>query len=179
MNPVERLLPKLQKVRSIANQKYVACCPAHPDRNPSLSIAIGEDGRALVHCHAGCEPREVVAAVGLSLADLFPDRIQSWSDPAEHRRVRALHGLRVWVQSHLIRVCRILRDLDKMIDSTTGYLAMIDFDAAPETPGYEHAWEFLVFAYRSRDEFETEFEILNGSNTGSKLELWRQYCANR
>ncbi len=47
-------------------------CPAHDDRTPSLSVSAGDDGRALVHCHAGCAAESVVAAVGLSLRDLMP-----------------------------------------------------------------------------------------------------------
>ena len=53
---------------------WVARCPAHGDDNPSLSIARGEDGRWLVHCHAGCSAEAVVEAVGLKMADLMPDR---------------------------------------------------------------------------------------------------------
>ncbi len=51
-----------------------ACrCPAHDDRNPSLSIRVGDDGRALVRCHATCTQAEVVAALGLTMRDLMPD----------------------------------------------------------------------------------------------------------
>lgn len=45
---------------------YVARCPAHDDRTPSLSIADsadGADGRVLVHCHAGCPQHDVIAAL--------------------------------------------------------------------------------------------------------------------
>ena len=31
-----------------------ACCPAHDDKNPSLSIT-ERDGKLLVYCHAGCD----------------------------------------------------------------------------------------------------------------------------
>ena len=51
---------------------WVARCPAHGDDNPSLSIARGEDGRWLVHCHAGCTAQQVVESVGLKLRDLMP-----------------------------------------------------------------------------------------------------------
>ena len=47
-------------------------CPAHEDRKPSLSITEGDDGRALVKCHAGCTAEAVCDAVGLKLADLMP-----------------------------------------------------------------------------------------------------------
>lgn len=54
-------------------------CPTHDDRNPSLSVQEGEDGRVLIHCHAGCDTRDVVAAVGMEMSDLFipaePERV--------------------------------------------------------------------------------------------------------
>jgi archaellum biogenesis ATPase FlaH len=37
-----------------------------------LSISVGEDGRVLLHCHAGCAPEGIVAALGLEMRDLFP-----------------------------------------------------------------------------------------------------------
>jgi hypothetical protein len=40
---------------------WMARCPAHEDRKPSLSISSGKDGKVLVHCHAGCDQRVVVA----------------------------------------------------------------------------------------------------------------------
>ena len=39
----------------------MARCPAHEDRKPSLSISSGRDGKVLVHCHAGCDQRDVIA----------------------------------------------------------------------------------------------------------------------
>ena len=42
---------------------WIACCPAHDDRTPSLSIQTGTGGKLLVHCHAGCEQADVLAAL--------------------------------------------------------------------------------------------------------------------
>ena len=42
---------------------WTACCPAHDDRAPSLSISSGKDGKVLVRCHAGCEQRYVITAL--------------------------------------------------------------------------------------------------------------------
>lgn len=50
--------------------KWSARCPAHPDRSPSLSIQEGRDGRVLVHCFAGCEPADVLSALGLTWKDV-------------------------------------------------------------------------------------------------------------
>jgi hypothetical protein len=52
-------------------ESKAALCPAHDDTLPSLSLAEGEDGRALLMCHAGCDVREVVAALDLTMSDLF------------------------------------------------------------------------------------------------------------
>jgi putative DNA primase/helicase len=43
--------------------EWTACCPAHDDRNPSLSIGEARDGTVLLHCHAGCSQDEVIAAL--------------------------------------------------------------------------------------------------------------------
>jgi hypothetical protein len=42
---------------------WMACCPAHSDRTPSLSIAYGGNGETLVFCHAGCTQTAVIAAL--------------------------------------------------------------------------------------------------------------------
>ena len=44
---------------------WMACCPVHDDRNPSLSLTLAEDGKVLAHCHAGCDQAAVAAALDL------------------------------------------------------------------------------------------------------------------
>jgi hypothetical protein len=73
MMPMEIVLDRLEGVRQ-TGEGYQALCPAHEDQEPSLSVAEGEDGRALVNCFAGCEPEDVVAALGLEMKDLFERR---------------------------------------------------------------------------------------------------------
>lgn len=70
----EVLLSKLSKVRPTGRHRWQACCPAHEDRSPSMTITEADDGRVLVHCFAGCDISEIVGAVGLELSDLFPPR---------------------------------------------------------------------------------------------------------
>ena len=41
---------------------WMARCPAHDDREPSLSIR-DKDGKVLVRCHAGCDQGRVIAAL--------------------------------------------------------------------------------------------------------------------
>lgn len=57
--------------RGSGSSSWIARCPAHADGSPSLSISEGDDGKILLNCFAGCTPRDVVAALGLTLSDLF------------------------------------------------------------------------------------------------------------
>lgn len=70
MTPFETLLAKLPGAKKSGNG-WSACCPAHDDQRASLSISEGDDGTALLKCHAGCDTAAVLAAVGMELADLF------------------------------------------------------------------------------------------------------------
>ena len=69
----DQLLARLEGVRSTGQGRWIARCPAHDDRSPSLSVRELSDGRVLVHCHAGCGATDIVDSIGLSLTDLFPD----------------------------------------------------------------------------------------------------------
>jgi len=55
-----------------SGRRWVARCPAHEDRNPSLSLADGEGGKVLVHCFGGCEQERVIEA--LRRRGLWPER---------------------------------------------------------------------------------------------------------
>jgi DNA primase len=72
---VDTLLSRLEGVKANGRDKWVACCPAHEDKNPSLVIRQLDDGRILLHCFGGCEALDVVEALGLSMTDLFPERL--------------------------------------------------------------------------------------------------------
>lgn len=71
-DPAARLLERLEGVKQTGTDRWIACCSAHDDKRPSLSIRELADGTLLVHCWAGCGAADVVAAIGLSLSDLFP-----------------------------------------------------------------------------------------------------------
>jgi hypothetical protein len=86
--PLDAFLARLDRVRKSGNG-WTARCPAHDDRTASLSIADGDDGRVLVHCFAGCAVADIVAAVGLTLADLFPERVRDLSPLARAERRKA------------------------------------------------------------------------------------------
>ena len=68
---LEDLLPQLDDVRP-SSRGYVACCPAHDDRHPSLSISAGQRG-ILVKCWAGCSLMQICESLGIEQRDLFFD----------------------------------------------------------------------------------------------------------
>lgn len=70
---VDDLLSRLEKVKKTGHGKWIALCPSHDDRSPSLSVKDSGDGRILVHCHAECDVTAVLAMVGLKLSDLMPE----------------------------------------------------------------------------------------------------------
>jgi hypothetical protein len=64
---------------------FRACCPGHDgDNREALHVSVGADGQALVWCFVGCDADTVVAALGLTMADLFP---------LGHRRARPIAGI--------------------------------------------------------------------------------------
>jgi hypothetical protein len=73
-SPADLLLSLLSGVRQTGPGKWMARCPSHEDRSPSLSIRETDDGTVLINCFGGCGVVDVVTAVGLDLADLFPRR---------------------------------------------------------------------------------------------------------
>ncbi|MCZ6653515.1 MAG: hypothetical protein O7D91_10875 [Planctomycetota bacterium] len=70
---VEKVLAKLPGARQAGENQWLAKCPSHDDAKASLSVGLGDDGRALLRCHAGCAVESVVAAIGLKMADLMPN----------------------------------------------------------------------------------------------------------
>lgn len=80
------LLSRLARVRRTAGGWRADCPnPVHAHVQGSLSITEAEDGRVLLHCFACSDTYAVLAAVGLELADLFPERIKDPSPEAVMR----------------------------------------------------------------------------------------------
>ncbi len=70
----ETLITRLHGVKNTGPNRWLARCPAHDDRSPSLSIS-DRDGRVLLHCFGGCETEDVLGAVGLRFTDIMPERL--------------------------------------------------------------------------------------------------------
>ena len=92
---LEIILSRLNKVRKSSNNSFMACCPAHDDNSPSLSIKDNGDGKLLLNCLAGCDKEAILGALGLEWADIMPP-----NQPKEHfvkptkQRIYATDALR-------------------------------------------------------------------------------------
>jgi len=119
---------------------WVACCPAHADKHPSLSIDEGRDGKVLLHCHAGCTQDEVIDA--LRDRGLWP----------EHRPGENLH------RAHGVGVKGV-----KKIDTPTNTLPVLPAPATSPPPDFAallgtvptDTWDYLdadgrVLGYTAR-----------------------------
>lgn len=70
---VSNFLNKLNKVQGRGRDSWVACCPSHDDKNPSLKIDIKND-KILIKCWSGCSTEDILGSVGMDFDDIFPDR---------------------------------------------------------------------------------------------------------
>ena len=70
---VNKILTLLRKVKSTGNNTWMACCPAHDDKSPSMTISDYSDN-ILIHCFSGCTPIDILESIGLDFSDLFPDK---------------------------------------------------------------------------------------------------------
>ena len=75
----------------------------HDDQTPSLSISSGKDGKVLVHCHAGCNQRDIFNAIlrkrglyGKSNPHKHLDRAADNEDADADARKRSAFALAIW-----------------------------------------------------------------------------------
>jgi hypothetical protein len=119
------LLDRLERVRQTGPGRWIARCPAHDDRAPSLSVRELDDGRVLVHDHAGCGALDVIEAVGLDWAALYPVRNISHAVAPSHARIPA-------------------RDLLAVLDYEVAVAALIFADVLAHRAVEEAQWARLA-----------------------------------
>lgn len=133
------LLSLLSKVKRTKPDSWLAYCPAHDDKSPSLSIRETADGRVLVHCFAGCAVHEIVSAVGLDTSDLFPPRTEQQFIKGERRPFPAADILRalipeIWI-NYLCAQAILKDEVLLAIDRERLLLAASRFQAALHAGG--------------------------------------------
>ncbi|MEP7312534.1 MAG: DNA primase [Pseudomonadota bacterium] len=123
-----QLLDRLQGVRATGPGRWLARCPAHEDRAPSLSIRELEDGRVLLHDFGGCETGAVLGALGLQLQDLYPLGSRGEFQPSRSRIPAA--------------------DLLRTIGLEVGLVAIIGAEMVDRKRISEQDWQRLAQAVR-------------------------------
>lgn len=86
-----RMLPGF---KSSGKNQWEARCPSHEDHRASLSIGLGDDGRILLHCHAGCDLARILEAAGISQKDLFADNGNGHKAASDDRHIVAIYDYR-------------------------------------------------------------------------------------
>jgi len=123
----QRVLERLDGVRSARDGRWRARCPSHGSRGGSLAIAEG-DGRVLLFCHGGCEVEAILASIGLELTDLF-DR------PLDHSR-------------EPIRRAWSATDVLKLVMQESMVVAIVGADCVSRRSIAEPDWQRLSQAVR-------------------------------
>ena len=73
---LEMIASRTGKPPKKSGSGYSACCPAHDDTTPSLSINEGSDGKILLNCFAGCSVDSICSSLTLEMSDLFVSHLK-------------------------------------------------------------------------------------------------------
>jgi hypothetical protein len=88
---IDAIVDSGRKVKKTGDDSWLAQCPAHNDGKPSLAVRKGR-GQALTYCFAGCEAKDIVAAVNLTVTDLFDNpRGIDYEYKSQGRTIRTVH----------------------------------------------------------------------------------------
>lgn len=116
---IANLLPLLERPRR-SGKGWTARCPAHSDRNPSLSVREGEKG-ILLRCWSGCSLEEICGSLGVTVKDLFYDNDLSSREISQAIRAGKRHretGQAVQVSE--FKRADTLREAEAVITAATG-----------------------------------------------------------
>jgi hypothetical protein len=134
---INNLLGRLNKVKSTGRNSYLACCPAHDDRSPSLSIKEEADGHILLHCFAGCSAVDVVGAIGIDIADLFPDEVVHHKAPVKKKFYATDILEAIKYESQIVLLAAFELKKNKPLDETDLQRLQLAYERIREAVDYE------------------------------------------
>lgn len=79
---LEDIVKKFGKPKRLNGNSYQCICPSHKDDKASLTIST-EGGKILLHCHAGCDAKDILQKVGLTFRDINNNSQLSWKENLE------------------------------------------------------------------------------------------------
>jgi len=69
---VDQILTNLENVTKTSDHSWMACCPIHDDKTPSLCIT-EKDSVVLIHCFGcGCNGVDICEHLNIPASNLFP-----------------------------------------------------------------------------------------------------------
>lgn len=115
---VDQILNLVGPVRK-GGRGWMAKCPAHQDRRPSLSISEGED-KVLLHCFAGCEIQAICGAIGIEVRELFSGNVshEEWLRLQQARRVKQQEEQKRQIEQG--RVIAVRREAEALLGACHG-----------------------------------------------------------
>lgn len=116
-----------------AGKGYLAKCPAHPDDRASMSISEGDSGAIVVRCFAGCDAKDIVAALDLELKDLFPPREEPYRKPRRPSNASTASSDKQATYDYRTADGELLFQVVRTIDRKTGSKTF--FQRRPKTGG--------------------------------------------
>ena len=128
-HPIDNVLSRLRNVTE-KDSGWSACCPAHGDVSPSLSVTVTDDDVVLMYCHSGCEIHEIVKAIGMEVGDLYPNL------PKGDRRYvcrERFANPEVIAESY----CQVRRDFSRDMQLHVGFLRPHHVDALASQLGVQ------------------------------------------
>ena len=140
MSNIETIISRLEKIKRTGTGRWMARCPSHKDKTASLSLRELDDGRILLHCFAGCNAGEVLGAIGLTINDLFPERLPDGRP--ERRPFPASDVLRaIAIEAQVISIVAVDVAQGVMIESAVKdrvLLAVSRINAGLDAAGVRH-----------------------------------------
>lgn len=89
---LDDLLGRLNGVKRLGHNRAQAQCPAHDDRDPSMTVREGTIG-LLMHCFAGCSFEDILKALDLHATQVMYETLSTsvvrkpaWAREAEAMR---------------------------------------------------------------------------------------------
>ncbi|MFC4822236.1 hypothetical protein [Dokdonella ginsengisoli] len=95
-DPFELILSHANGVRRLGPNRATFKAPTREDRTASVSLARGADGAVLLHDFGGDSARDILEAMGLSLASLYPQCERRDMTPSERSEMRMHAKIAGW-----------------------------------------------------------------------------------
>lgn len=145
------------------DDRYRAKCPVHQGKSDSsLSIKLASN-RVLLFCHARCEFRDIVTALGYKPGDMFADGRAS---PNQKVVQSAMRGLEQWRQKALLDISIALRGCDGLCRDVCALIELDDSRC--------EAWALLGRTVELRAQYDPIYRALNTAKPAEVAATWKQ-----